>query len=192
MTIYITSGASNVVILRNNGGGSYSATAYPVPYRPLDICAVDLDGNGKPEVVATSYGANTVSMLRNYGDGTFIVEAYYGVGDSPMGMVAADFNGDGNKDLAVANWKGNNVSIMLNKVVPTSCCIGTTGNTDGDPAGMVDISDVSAIVDYLVSSMPMSPCFAENEVNRDGTIDISDLQALVDFLVISLPLPLCP
>ncbi len=76
--------------------------------------------------------------------------------------------------------------------VPAACCLGTTGNTDGDPVDIVDISDVFAIVGYLVSSIPMSTCFAENEVTRDGTIDISDLQALVDFLVISLPLPACP
>ncbi len=189
---YVVSGANNVLILRNIGGGSFSVTTYSVPSRPWGVCAVDLDGNGKPEVMVSCYGANVVSMLRNYGDGTFTLEAHYGVGDSPQGVVAVDLNGDGNKDLAVANWKGNNVSVMINKVVPTSCCIGTTGNTDGDPSGMVDISDISAIVDYLVSSLPMSPCFAENEVNRDGTIDISDLQALIDYLVLSLPLPLCP
>ncbi len=86
----------------------------------------------------------------------------------------------------------NGGSAVFRQKVNASCCVGTTGNVDGDPADMVDISDIVAIVDYLVSSLPMSLCAAENDVTRDGTIDISDVQALVDYLVIELPLPLCP
>ena len=75
---------------------------------------------------------------------------------------------------------------------PPSCCIGATGNADGSPGDIVDISDIFAIVSFLVDGAPMSACFAENDVNRDGTVDISDIFMLIDFLVDSVPLPACP
>jgi len=72
------------------------------------------------------------------------------------------------------------------------CCINTTGNVDGDPADIVDISDLSAMVDYLFSGAAISLCFEENDVDRSGSVDISDLTALVDFLFFSVALPNCP
>jgi hypothetical protein len=74
----------------------------------------------------------------------------------------------------------------------TPCCHGTTGNVDGDPADIVDISDLSATVDFLFNSGTISSCFQENDVDRSGTIDISDLQLLIEFLFNGALLPNCP
>ena len=74
----------------------------------------------------------------------------------------------------------------------TSCCIGTTGNVDGSLDGVTDISDVFAMVDYLGSSIPLSACPSENDVNIDGTVDIGDLFAIIDYLSGSAGLPVCP
>ncbi len=71
------------------------------------------------------------------------------------------------------------------------CCLSTTGNTDGSPDDVVDISDVFAVVDYLGASIPLSSCSPENDVNIDGTIDISDLFALIDYLSGTAQLPPC-
>ena len=76
--------------------------------------------------------------------------------------------------------------------VPGTCCVGSTGNVDGSLDGVVDISDIFAMVDYLSASLPLSTCRDENDVNKDGTIDISDLFALIDYLASGIPLPLCP
>ncbi len=75
---------------------------------------------------------------------------------------------------------------------PIACCIGSTGNVDGSGDGVVDISDVFAMVDYLGASVPLSSCPDENDVNIDGTIDISDLFALIDYLTGAVGLPICP
>ncbi len=72
------------------------------------------------------------------------------------------------------------------------CCLNTTGNTDGDTGDIVDISDVFAVVDYLGTSLPLSGCPAENDVNIDGTIDIGDLFAVIDYLSGVAVLPACP
>ena len=35
------------------------------------------------------------------------------------------------------------------KISPSGCCNGITGNIDGDPQGIVDISDLMYLIDYL-------------------------------------------
>ncbi|HVP06742.1 MAG TPA: hypothetical protein VMS71_02790, partial [Candidatus Acidoferrum sp.] len=72
------------------------------------------------------------------------------------------------------------------------CCQGATGNVDGDPDDVVDISDLSAMVDFLFSGGSLSSCAAENNVDGLGSVDISDLQMLIDFLFSGAILPSCP
>lgn len=72
------------------------------------------------------------------------------------------------------------------------CCSGSTGNADGDGDDLTDISDMSAMVDYLFMGGTVSTCFDESDVDKSGSIDISDLQALVDFLFFGATLPPCP
>lgn len=77
------------------------------------------------------------------------------------------------------------------KLPDASCCIGTTGNVD--LTGLVDIADVTMLVDYLFISNPTLPCDEEANVDATGNIDIADLTLLVDVLFISNPpLPSCP
>lgn len=71
-----------------------------------------------------------------------------------------------------------------------SCCIGSTGNVDGD--GGVDISDLTFLIDHLFINFPEIPCVEEGNVDGDGGIDISDLTFLIDHLFINFPdLPAC-
>ncbi len=73
-----------------------------------------------------------------------------------------------------------------------SCCRGKTGNIDGDPLDLVDISDVMRLLDYLFFQGSVSDCATENDVNKDTTVDISDLMLLLDYLFFEGPLPECP
>lgn len=76
--------------------------------------------------------------------------------------------------------------------VALGCCVASTGNVDGDPADVVDIGDLSMIVDFLFFGGSISSCFAENDVDVSNSVDISDLQALIDFLFFGAGLPGCP
>ncbi|MEW6051846.1 MAG: plastocyanin/azurin family copper-binding protein [Candidatus Zixiibacteriota bacterium] len=78
------------------------------------------------------------------------------------------------------------------KVSTGPCCTGITGNVDGDSGDIVDISDLSAMVDFLFFGGSISACFEENDVDISASVDISDLQALIDFLFFSAALPNCP
>ncbi|MEW6051046.1 MAG: hypothetical protein AB1644_08315 [Candidatus Zixiibacteriota bacterium] len=72
------------------------------------------------------------------------------------------------------------------------CCTGTRGNTDGDFQDIVDISDLTAIVEFLFQGQSLSYCPDENNVDGVGSVDISDLQQLVDFLFVQGMLTACP
>lgn len=61
-----------------------------------------------------------------------------------------------------------------------SCCTGVTGNVN--MSGIVDLSDLSALVSYLTGGGYVLPCSAEANVNNVGIVDLSDLSALVSYL----------
>ncbi|MDZ4723055.1 MAG: PQQ-dependent sugar dehydrogenase [candidate division Zixibacteria bacterium] len=76
-----------------------------------------------------------------------------------------------------------------------SCCSGTVGNVDYSFDGIVDISDLTSLIDFLFISQ--LPVYCDGEANidasPDGIIDVSDWTLLIDYLFISFnQLPSCP
>jgi len=74
---------------------------------------------------------------------------------------------------------------------PGGCCVGTSGNVDGDPSDLVDIGDLTALIDYLFITFAVPECLAEANVDGDlaAVIDIGDLTALIDYLFITFAPP---
>ncbi len=70
-----------------------------------------------------------------------------------------------------------------------SCCQGGTGNVDNDPADIVDIADLTFLIDHLFINFPPLGCAEEGNIDGDavGVIDISDLTFLIDHLFINFP-----
>lgn len=72
------------------------------------------------------------------------------------------------------------------------CCVGIRGNIDGDPQDMVDISDLSIIIDYLFFGVPFTgTCPGEANVDGIGEADISDLTLLIAYLFENGVIPPC-
>lgn len=73
------------------------------------------------------------------------------------------------------------------------CCRGVRGNVDCDFNDIVDITDLTILIDHLFLSM--SPLPSQEEANVDGLegIDISDVSRLIDHLFLRFGLlPSCP
>ena len=63
------------------------------------VLTADLNGDGRPDLVALMAGGGPAAVLLNQGDGTF-QSATYGLGGGAYnGLVAGDFTGDGKIDL---------------------------------------------------------------------------------------------
>jgi C1A family cysteine protease/PKD repeat protein len=77
--------------------------------------------------------------------------------------------------------------------ISLGCCVGMTGNVDGDPEEAVNIQDMTYLVAYQFASGQAPPCIDEADVNVDGEVNISDLTYLVAYLFNSGAAPAtCP
>jgi len=125
---------NSVSILLGNGDGTFQpAVSYAVEVGPQGITIGDVNGDGKPDVIAANQcgvdplcGQGTVSVLLGNGDGTFQNELSFGGGRSPLSVTTADFNGDGHLDVAVADACGTDPTCISNGTVAI-----LLGNGDG-------------------------------------------------------------
>lgn len=73
----------------------------------------------------------------------------------------------------------------------SGCCIGSSGNVNGDAGDAVDLSDLIYAVNYLFLGGPVPPCAGEANTNGDVgcSVDLSDLIYLVNYLFLGGPAP---
>ncbi|CAF2169183.1 unnamed protein product, partial [Rotaria magnacalcarata] len=69
-------------------------TTYSTGSNPRSLTAVDVNGDGKPDIIAANSGSNNVGVLLNKGNGTFAAQMTYSTGSGPLCLAAADVNGD--------------------------------------------------------------------------------------------------
>jgi hypothetical protein len=100
---------SSIGVLLGNGDGTFqSALSYSAGgFGARSIAIVDVNGDGKSDLLTANYSSNTVGLLLGNGDGTFrSPETYYSGGHVAQSLVVADVNGDGQPDIVVANLCG--------------------------------------------------------------------------------------
>lgn len=72
------------------------------------------------------------------------------------------------------------------------CCTGTRGNVDCDFGDIVDVADLTILIDHMFISMDPLPSVDEANIDGEGKIDIADLTLLINFLYCDgAPLPAC-
>lgn len=110
--------SSTVLVLTNNGFGVFGSNAtYVVGNGPFNVVAVDINNDGRPDLVTandgTSFDGNTLTVLTNNGNGMFGSNATYTVGYLPS-ITAADLRGTGRPDLITANYNDDSLSVLTN------------------------------------------------------------------------------
>ena len=115
--------------------------------KPRAIATRDLNGDGKPDLIAANSGDNTVSVLLNTtapgsATTTFVLQTSspFATGASPYSVAVGDLNGDGKPDLAVANSGDSTVSVLFN--TGTSFSAQAAFATGGSPE-TVAIADIN-------------------------------------------------
>lgn len=116
-----------------------------------------------------------------YANGGWFVHSLW-VGDfvSPSSQMRIRFEASDDANGSVVEAALDAFKVTTYNCVPPTCCIGTTGNVN--TIGIVDLSDLSALVSYLTGGGYVLPCAEEANINNVGIVDLSDLSALVSYL----------
>jgi gliding motility-associated-like protein len=180
--VVVNNDGQSVSVFRNtstsgsiNSGSFAEKVDFTTGTSPNGISIGDVNGDGRPDLIITNYGSNTVSVLKNTSTSGSITTSSFATkvdlttGSGPIGIAIADVNGDGRPDLAIVNTGSNTVSVIQNimsdsyppaitSFTPTSGPIGTevtiTGtNFDATPANnIVWFGAVKAIVTAVTAT----------------------------------------
>jgi hypothetical protein len=113
-SVLVLGGSLGVAALFAGSAPSFAAArSYATGRAPASVAAGELNGDGKPDLATANFGAHTVSVLLNRGDGSFQARRDYWTGGRPFSVAIGDLNGDGKPDLAIAN--GDAVAVLLNR-----------------------------------------------------------------------------
>lgn len=112
------------------------------------LLSIDVNNDGKIDLVNANYEGDTVSVLLGNGDGSFANKVEYATGSKARGLTSADVNGDGKVDLVVTNADSDSVSVLIN-------------NGNGSFAGKVD---------FATGDRPYGVTSAD--INNDGKADL--------------------
>ncbi len=80
---------------------------------PQDLALVDLDGDGKLDLIVANSNDDDVTVQLGNGDGTFGTAQKLVVGRSPQRLAIGDLNKDGKLDIVTSNEFSVDVSLLL-------------------------------------------------------------------------------
>lgn len=111
-------GGGTVTVLLGDGGGKFtptSASPLKVESRPFYLVADDIDGDRKPDLLASHDDINLLTVLLGDGRGNFspAPDSPLDLGQRAYELALADMDGDRNVDLAVSLASDTNAVVVL-------------------------------------------------------------------------------
>jgi len=202
----LNNGSATVSVFRNTsttGAITASSFAAKVDFAtgtsPQIIAISDLDGDGKPDLVMTNYGSNTVSVFRNISTvgaittGSFAAKVDFATGTNPQGLAIGDLDGDGKPDLVVTNYGSNTVSVLRNISTVGAINAGSfaakVNFTTGTLPYFVVIGDLDGDgkPDMAVANNSSNTVSVFRNTSNVGSITTSSFATKVDFATGSYP-----
>ena len=162
----------------------------PAGLGPVRLCIADIDGDGRPDLVASSASDGTISIYQkvitngSLATGSFAsrriaLPMLSTNSDNPVDLVVADVDGDGTLDIVVTDSDGGVVSIFrnigTNSIITTNSFadrvdiltdVGVRGvavqdlNQDGKPEIVVGNSEIDTVSIFENRSAPGTISFA--------------------------------
>jgi uncharacterized protein (TIGR03437 family) len=146
-----------IMILLGNGNGTFQGPTFYASDN-INIGAVDLNGDGIPDLIASG-GIGSTSYYLGAGDGTFRVSVALPGIDGPVSgpPIVADFNHDGKPDIA--STPGNGIAVILN-VTPAAPSVVVTSGATLEPAPIATASLATA----FGANLPSSPAVTIEDI----------------------------
>ncbi|HND10292.1 MAG TPA: FG-GAP-like repeat-containing protein [Pseudomonadota bacterium] len=152
--IVANQGSNNVAFLSGNGGVAFAApkllTATAMN-QPTDVSVLDVNKDGKLDILVSSYANGLVSVFLGDNAGNFTAQANVSAGASSLFLSTGDINGDGNVDFVSNDFSSGAINLRF-------------GNGTGG------FSPAQTIATGLQATAAR---FAD--VNQDGALDIVHL-----------------
>jgi hypothetical protein len=138
----------------NNGVGNFGpSVTVPMSMADInDVHAIDLNGDGRLDIVASDSLRDEIKVALNLGGGVFSSPAAYAGPSGPTQIVFGDFDGDGKVDVAVTGPEPYGYSHEVGVL---------RGNGDGS---------FQAVAIYTVDDGPYA--IATADLNGDGHLDL--------------------
>lgn len=97
------------------GYGAFQVGAdFAMGRQPFAAVAADINGDGRLDLLSADYGANSVSLRLNTGNGTFAAREAITVQSLVEDVVTADVDGDGDLDLLALCQEAHLVAVRFN------------------------------------------------------------------------------
>lgn len=159
--------SSTLLVNINTTNGSFTGTDFnstfslSVGANPYDVEIVDIDNDGKLDIVVSNFGSTFITILKNiHSSGTLSAASFVQVNipttASIYGLAVGDIDRDGRLDLVAANNSTNNLQIYKN--------IGITGT--------ITASSFATAVTYGIGSGTNPYDVELADLNNDGKLDI--------------------
>jgi FG-GAP-like repeat/FG-GAP repeat len=106
-----------IKILKGNGDGTFSmppagqAPSLAAGGGPQELVLKDLDGDGNIDIAAADSTANSISVFRGRGDGTFRARKVFRGGAYPAALASGDFDRNGLPDLLTGDFTGSHITV---------------------------------------------------------------------------------
>jgi alpha-tubulin suppressor-like RCC1 family protein len=166
---------------------------FPVGQQPFTLAAMDLNGDGRADIVTVNLSDNTFSVLQNLGSpggittNSFAAHVDFATGLSPEGVAIGDLDGDGRPDIAVANIGGNSVSVFRNlnpggNITTNSFAprVDFTGAGGGEAVAIGDI-DGDGKPDLLISGYVPQVLSVFQNLSVPGSLTTNSFGPRIDF-----------
>jgi hypothetical protein len=135
---------------------------YRVGHGPVSLAVGDLNGDAKPDLATANLYGNSISVLLNKGDGTYMPGRAYRSGGDPRSIAIGDLNRDGSPDVVSVSNDAGNVSVRLNRgdgilqagrrfPVEGGPVAVAIGDLNGDGAGDVVTANRTSTLSVLVN-----------------------------------------
>ncbi|MCP4685951.1 MAG: hypothetical protein GY867_10985 [bacterium] len=174
-----------------NGVGVNSAPSNAAA--PTGLTTVTVGASADYTTSATDPDGDGLYFQMDWGDGQ--ITEWLGPFDEGVPHVFShSWSAGGSYDIKVRtkDWYEEVTDWSSPLTVAAGCCLSPTVG-DCDQSGVVDITDVSVLIDNQFLTLTPLSCEAEGDVDYSGVVDITDLSVLIDNQFLTLtPLNPCP